>query len=62
MGTKKLKRHIKLTGIKRRRLVMNEQKTSDLAIEAVRELLSKKPQGTGLLLSTTTSPFWVLLS
>lgn len=41
MGAKKLKRHIKLTGIKRRRLVMNEQKTSDLAIEAVRELLSK---------------------
>ncbi|KNB42655.1 iron-sulfur assembly mitochondrial [Blastocystis sp. subtype 4] len=28
------------------------------AEDRVRELLSKKPQGTGLLLSTTTSPFW----
>lgn len=41
MGDKKLRRHIKLTGIERRRVIMDEQKTSDLAIEAVRQLLTE---------------------
>lgn len=41
IGEKKLRRYIKMTGIRRRRVVMNEQKTSDLAIEAVRKLLSE---------------------
>ena len=41
MGDKRLRRYIKMTGIRRRRVVMDEQKTSDLAIEAVRELMSK---------------------
>lgn len=41
MGDKKLKRHIKLTGIERRRVVMDEQKVSDLAIDAAGQLLEK---------------------
>ncbi|MDE6433378.1 MAG: ketoacyl-ACP synthase III [Lachnospiraceae bacterium] len=41
MGEKKLKRHVKLTGIERRRVIWGEQKTSDLAIEAVRQLLDE---------------------
>lgn len=41
LGEKRLKKHIRYTGIERRRVVMNEQKTSDLAIDAVRTLLTK---------------------
>lgn len=41
MGEKRLKKHIRYTGIERRRVVMNGQKTSDLAIDAVRVLLQK---------------------
>ncbi len=41
LGEKKLKRHIKLTGIERRRVVFHEQKLSDLAIVAVDELLQQ---------------------
>ncbi len=41
LGEKKLKRHIKLTGIERRRIVMSDQKTSDLATDAVGKLLEQ---------------------
>ncbi len=41
MGEKRLKKHIRYTGIERRRVVMDEQKTSDLANDAVRVLLQK---------------------
>lgn len=41
MGEKRLRKHIRYTGIERRRVVMDNQKTSDLAIDAVRDLLEK---------------------
>lgn len=41
MGEKRLRKHIRYTGIERRRVVMDNQKTSDLAIDAVRVLLEK---------------------
>lgn len=41
MGEKRLRKHIRYTGIERRRVVVDDQKTSDLAIEAVGRLLSE---------------------
>lgn len=41
MGERRLKKQIRYTGIERRRVVMDEQKTSDLAIDAVQLLLKK---------------------
>lgn len=41
MGEKKLRKQIRCTGVERRRVTMKDQKTSDLAIDAVRALLEK---------------------
>lgn len=43
IGGKRLKKFIRYTGIERRRVAMDDQKTSDLAIDAVRRLF----EGTG---------------
>lgn len=59
LGEKKLKRHIKLTGIERRRVVFNEQKTADLAIDAVDELLKQtgwQADSVDVLILVTQSP------
>ena len=41
MGEKRLRKHIRYTGIERRRVTVDDQKTSDLAIDAVSRLLEK---------------------
>lgn len=58
MGEKKLKRHIKLTGIERHRVVMDNQKSSDLAICAVGDLLEKTgwtPESVDIMIFVTQS-------
>lgn len=45
MGEKRLRKHIRYTGIERRRVTIDEQKTSDLAIDAVQRLLEETGWG-----------------